>query len=36
MEGLELAELCIRWFALKEICEVLEKEGAAGGAAGGR
>lgn len=32
VEGLELAELCIRWFALKEICEVLEKEGGAAGA----
>jgi hypothetical protein len=37
VEGLELATLCFRWFALKEICEVLEgKGGAAGVDAGGQ
>lgn len=36
VEGLELAMLCIRWFALKGIVELLKKEGAAGGAVGGQ
>lgn len=27
VEGMELAELCIRWYALKRICEFLEKDG---------
>jgi len=35
-EGLELAELCLRWFALKQTCELLEKEGGEGGSAGGK
>ena len=31
VEGAELADVCIRWYALKGICEMLEKDGGAGG-----
>ena len=30
VEGFELAELCIRWYALKQICEFLERDGPGG------
>lgn len=35
-EGLELAELCLRWFAMKQICEFLEQECGDEGDAGGK
>ena len=30
VEGCELAALCIRWYALKQICEFLERDGPGG------
>lgn len=30
-ETIEMAELCLRWYALKQICELLERDGGSGG-----